>query len=99
MEEASRRRASALIGDRARSGSRGTTRVSNSRVLCYAVEKEKLLYWILLAEALRILPLPKFSGQGLLSSYFYLQVGKGLGFLFKFTRSFYLKSYSQGLES
>lgn len=43
MEEASRRRASALIGDRARRGSRGTTRVSNSRVLCSAVEKEKLL--------------------------------------------------------
>lgn len=41
MEEASRRSASALIGDRARRGSRGTTRVSNSRVLCSAVEKEK----------------------------------------------------------
>lgn len=98
MEEASRRRASALIGDRARRGSRGTTRVSNSRVLCSAVEKEKLLYWILLAEALMILPLPKFSGQGL-SSHFYLQVGKGLALLLEFTRSLYLKSYNQGLES
>lgn len=96
MEEASRRRASALIGDRTR---REVEEPPGSPILeYYVLLLKRKNYWILLAEGLRILPLPKFSGQGL-SSHFYLQVGKGLGLLFEFTRSFYLKSYSQGLES